>query len=89
MAPLAAFNLGGLLAGKGDMQGAKDAYQKAIDSGTRRCSSDGRGSASGRCWQRKGDVQGAKDAYQKAIDSGHADAAPMAADNLAALLNKQ
>ena len=30
---MAAANLGALLVGQGDVQGAKDAYQKAIDSG--------------------------------------------------------
>jgi hypothetical protein len=37
----------------------------------------------------RGDFDGAKAAHQQAIDSGHADAAPIAADRLAALLNAE
>ena len=49
----AAFNLGLLLAEQGDVQGAKDAYQKAIDSGHAQAAAMA-ASTSGRCWRARG-----------------------------------
>ena len=87
-APMAAVNLGVLLAEQGDADGAKAAYQQAIDSGH----ADAAPVAAfnlGVLLQEQGDVDGAKAAYQQAIDSGHADEAPRAAVNLGVLLEEQ
>jgi tetratricopeptide (TPR) repeat protein len=57
----------------GDVQGAKDAFQKAIDSGD----ADAAPIAAiglGELLADEGDVQGAKDAFRKAIDSGRPNA---------------
>ena len=63
---------GVLLAEQGDVQGAKAAYQQAIDSGH----ADEAPTAAvnlGVLLQEQGEWRGAKAAYQQAIDSGHAD----------------
>ena len=73
---------------QGDADGAKAAYQRAIDSGH----ADQAPKAAfnlGVLLAEQGDADGAKAAYQLAIDSGHADAAPMAAVNLGVLLARQ
>lgn len=80
-APMAARNLGVLLAGQGDTDGAKSAYQQAIDSGHPVAAPMAIVNL-GNLLARQGDADGAKSAYQQAIDSGHAVAAPMAAHNL-------
>ena len=87
-APTAAVNLGVLLEEQGDADGAKAAYQQAIDSGH----ADQAPKAAvnlGVLLKEQGDADGAKAAYQQAIDSGHPDQAPMAAFNLGVLLKEQ
>jgi len=71
----------------GDVQGAKDAFQKAIDSG----SADAAPMAAiglGELLADEGDVQGAKDAFQKAIDSGRPNAALAATAGLGMLTDQ-
>src|SRR6516164_8353193 len=82
---LAAVNLGMLLAGQGDLDGARAAYLQAIDSRH----PDAAPLAAvmlGRLLAEQGDLTGTRNAYQQAIDSGHAAAAPVAAVNLWRLL---
>jgi hypothetical protein len=67
------------------MQGAVDAYRRAIDSGHADVAQMAAFNVGGVLW-REGDVQGAKDAYKKAIDSGCDGTAPMAAVKLGYLL---
>ncbi len=77
--------LGLLLQEQGDLEGAKAAYQQAIDSGH----ADWAPRAAfglGELLEKQGDLEGAKAAYQQAINSGHADVAPEAAVNLERLL---
>ena len=78
---MAAGSLGVLLAEQGDVEGAKAAYQQAIDSGAPRGSTEGALNL-GVLLRRQGDVDGAQAAYQQAIDSGHPEQAPKAAANL-------
>jgi tetratricopeptide (TPR) repeat protein len=88
VAPKAAVNLGRLLERQGDREGAKVAYQQAIDSGQ----ADDAPLAAvnlGYLLAEQGDSQGAKMAWQQAIDSGHTDWTPMAAFNLGLLLQNQ
>ena len=61
-----------LLQEQGDADGAKAAYQQAIDSGHADVGAEGRGQP-GALLSEQGDVDGAKAAYQQAIDSGHAE----------------
>jgi tetratricopeptide (TPR) repeat protein len=85
---VAAFNLGLLLESQGDAEGAKAAYQRAIDSGHR----DAAPMAAfdlGILLQAQGDAAGAQAAYHLAIDSGHADQAPLAGFSLGLLLEGQ
>ena len=87
-APKAEYNLGILLKEQGDIEGARAAYQRAIDSGHL----DAAPMAAfnlGVLLKEQGDIEGARAAYQRAIDSGHPDAAPMAAFNLGILLEEQ
>ena len=63
------------------MEGAKAAYQQAIDSGHADAAPQAVVNL-GILLERQGDAEGAKAAYQQAIDSGHADAAPEAAVRL-------
>ncbi len=83
-APTAARNLGAL-AGQGDTEGAKAAWQQAIDSGHADMAPTATFSL-GALLADRGDADGAKAAYQQAIDSGHADMAPTFAVSLGALL---
>ena len=81
-------NLGILLAQRGDNDGARAAYQRAIDSG------DGEMApraalALGTMAAQDGDAAAARAALQKAIDSGHPEAMPWAAYNLGVLLAGQ
>ena len=86
--PYAACGLGELLAEQGDVEGARAAYQQAIDSGD---PDAGPSAASRLGWllEQQGDVAGARAAYQQAIDSGHPREAPYAAVNLGPLLAKE
>ena len=74
-APWAAHNLGFLLQEQGDVEGARAAYQQAIDSGHADAAPGAWGNL-GALLEEQGDVEGARAAYQQAIDSGHADQAP-------------
>jgi len=87
-APGAANNLGVLLEEQGDLEGAKAAWQRAIDSGHPEAA-PGAAYNLGVLLEEQGDLEGAKAAWQRAIDSGHADQAPRAARNLGVLLQKQ
>jgi tetratricopeptide (TPR) repeat protein len=69
VAPRAALNLGVLLADQGDPQGARAAYQQAIDSGHPEQAPTA-ASKLGVLLVAQGDPQGARAAYQQAIDSG-------------------
>jgi Flp pilus assembly protein TadD len=66
------------------VQGARAAYQRAIDSGHPDVAPRAARNL-GLLLQAQGDVQGAREAYQRAIDSGHADEAPRAARSLRTL----
>jgi tetratricopeptide (TPR) repeat protein len=86
--PLAVVALGSLLQEQGDMEGAKEAYRRAIDSGN--------GEAAplaalnlGYLLKSLGDVEGSRAEFQNAIDSGHAQYAPQAAIGLGNLLKVQ
>jgi tetratricopeptide (TPR) repeat protein len=84
----AAFNLGALLYEQGDIEGARAAYQRAIDSDH----SDAAPMAAtnlGIVLAEQGDIEGTRAALQQAIDSGHPDQAPKAAVNLGSLLAEQ
>jgi predicted negative regulator of RcsB-dependent stress response len=66
-----------LLANEGDVEGARAAYQQAIDSGhpdEAPRAAVGLGNLLGD----QGDVAGARAAYQRAIDSGHPESSDMA-----------
>jgi tetratricopeptide (TPR) repeat protein len=87
-APMASSNLGVLLGLMGDADGAREAYQRAIESNDEAI----RVVASfnlGGLLDEQGDVAGAGAAYQAAIDSGHPEWAPKAAFNLGVLLAGQ
>jgi tetratricopeptide (TPR) repeat protein len=88
LAPLAARNLGVLLAEQGDIGGALAAYQQVIDSDH----PDQAPKAAfnlGMLLAEQGDIGGALAAYQQVIDSDHPDQAPTAANNLGMLLHRQ
>jgi tetratricopeptide (TPR) repeat protein len=88
-APVAAVGLGALLhEKKGDVEGAKAAWQQAINSGHPRYAPLAMLSL-GNLLRDQGDVDGAKAAYQQAINSGHPHYVPEAAVNLGALLRDQ
>ena len=72
-APVAAVGLGFSLAEQGDVEGAKAAYQLAIDSGYAELAPMA-ALGLGDLLKDQGDVEGAKAAYQLAIDSGHSEA---------------
>jgi hypothetical protein len=78
--------LGGLLQEQRDLEGAKVAYQHAIDSGYAEWAPRAAVNL-GILLQGQGDLEGAKVAYQQAIDSGLPEVTPAAMDNLERLLN--
>jgi hypothetical protein len=82
---LARVLLGLLLAERGDTDGARAAYQQAIDSGQPNQASRAAVHL-GRLLAEQGDTDAARAAYQQAIDAGHPDYAPMAAVHLGRLL---
>lgn len=86
--PMAAFNLGVLLEGEGDVDGARIAYQTVIDSGPSPQASRA-AFLLGSLLASQGDIDGAQAAFQTAIDSGHTDAASAAALRLSELLAHQ
>ena len=71
----------------GDVQGAKDAFRKAIDFGSA-AAAPMAAIGLGELLADEGDVQGAKDAFQKAIDSGHPNAALAATAGLRTLTDQ-
>jgi tetratricopeptide (TPR) repeat protein len=83
-----AFRLGVSLEEQGDVEGAKDAYKQAIDSGDEDAAPKAAVNLGNLLFDQR-DMQGARAAYERAIDSGHADAAPQAAFILAILLQEQ
>ena len=87
-APMASKNLALVLKLTGDLDGARAAYQRAIDSRDPEATPAALHGL-GVLLEEQGDVAGAKAAYQRAIDSGHPDRAPMAAVNLGLLLAGQ
>jgi hypothetical protein len=76
--PNEAFNMGVLAEGQGDPEGAKAAYQWAIDSGHAKWAPMAAVHL-GLLLAGQGDHEGAKASLQWAIASGHLDTAPMAA----------
>ena len=86
--PVGAVVLGVLLEEQGDVEGAKAAYQIAIDSRDADMAPSAAFNLGLLLW-RQGDVDGAKIAYQTSIDSHHADWSPGAAVNLGNLLAEQ
>jgi tetratricopeptide (TPR) repeat protein len=87
-APMAAFNLGVLLEEQGDLEGAKAAFQQAIDSDHSDIALEALVNL-GLLLKQQGDLEGAKAAFQQAIDSDHPEQAPKAAVNLGVLLEEQ
>jgi len=82
---IAALRLGDRLAEHGDVEGARAAYQQAIDSGHPDAGPVAAANL-GVLLAEHGDVESARAAYQQAIDSGHLDAGSGAAYNLGILL---
>ena len=83
-APRAAFNLGVLEAGAGNLDAARTAWQLVVDSGSADLAPRAAVSL-GRLEAAAGAGGAARTAWQVAIDSGHADLAPRAAVNLGVL----
>ena len=86
--PRAAVDLGCRLRDKGDLTGARRAFQRAIDSG------DHNGGPSGNWWlatmlRLQDDRDAARVHYQRAIDSRHEAWAPRAASDLADMMAEQ
>jgi Tfp pilus assembly protein PilF len=80
-AAMAANDLGVLLIEQGDAEGARAAYQQAIDSGSPLAAPSAARNL-GSLLSKLGDSGGARAAYQQAIDSRHPDESPWAALNL-------
>jgi tetratricopeptide (TPR) repeat protein len=83
--PRKAIELGNSLRTAGDVEGARQAYQRAIDSGDLHGAPAGEWST-GALLLDAGDVAGASAAFRRAIDSGHPAWSVRAALNLADLL---
>jgi tetratricopeptide (TPR) repeat protein len=77
-----------LLKDQGEVEGARAAYQQAIDSGHHERAPIA-ALELGDLLKKQGEVEGARAAYQQAIDSGHHERAPMAAVGLALMLEEQ
>ena len=77
----AAFNLGLMLSEQGDIEGARAAFQVAIDSDHPEAAPTVANNL-GVMLSEQGDTEGARAAFQVAIDSGHSEAAPLAVDAL-------
>ena len=84
----AALNLGILLEKQGDLEGAREAYQRAIDSEHPEYAPAATSNL-GVLLGEQGDLEGAREAYQRAVDSEHPESAPMAALNLGVQLGEQ
>lgn len=87
-APAAAYGLGLLLAGQGDVSGAVAAFQSAIDSGHVEYAPAAARNL-GVLLAGQGDIAGARAALQSAVDSGDAEQSPAAAVDLGLLLAGQ
>ncbi len=70
-----------LLGEQGDTEGAREAYQRVIDSG-HPGKAPGAAFNLGALLKEQGDTEGTREAYQRVIDSGHPEAAPRAAECL-------
>ncbi|MBA2344358.1 MAG: tetratricopeptide repeat protein [Rubrobacter sp.] len=84
----AVFNLGISLAEQGNPDGAREAFQRAIDSDHPNAAPRAALNL-GALLIERGDDEGARVAFQRVIDSGHPDQAPKAAISLGALLVEQ
>lgn len=80
--------LGDLLERHGDVEGAREAYQRGIDSG-HPDHAPYAGRHLGDLLKEQGDVEGAKVAYQRAVDFGDSHEAPWTARRLGYLLERQ
>jgi tetratricopeptide (TPR) repeat protein len=85
VSPLAMLRLGELLEARGDVPGARQAYQRAMDSDHSVYAGMSAFSL-GKLLAGKGDLAGARIAYQRAIDGGHPDSGALAAVELSQLL---
>src|SRR5580658_4737596 len=83
-----AFNLGTRLAEQGDVEGARSAFQQAIDSADPEYA-PAAGYRLGLLLGQHGDIEGAKEAYRLAANSGHPEHSPVAARNLGHLYKRQ
>ena len=79
------FGLGALLSGAGDVEGARAAYQRAVDTSDSELAPYAALNL-GSMLAEHGDVEGARAAYQRAIDSGGPELSPLASLNLGILL---
>src|SRR5579864_2011461 len=79
--PAGAFSLGTRLAEQGDVEGARSAFQQAIDSADPEYA-PAAGYRLGLLLGQHGDIEGAKEAYRLAANSGHPQHSPVAARNL-------
>lgn len=85
--PTAANNLGRRLYEQGDIEGARAAWQQAVDSGHPEHGPPAAYNL-GNLLSGQEDFKGAREAYQRAISSGHDQHGPAAAYNLGNLLKK-
>jgi tetratricopeptide (TPR) repeat protein len=84
----AALELGELLAGQGDAEGARQAYLRAADSGEVRVAPTAM-LMLGNLHRDLRDIDAAKAAFHRAMDSGDDDIAPKAASNLGIMLYEE
>ncbi len=86
--PQEAFRLGASLGQQGDVEGARSAYQQAIDSGDAE-HAPAAGFQLGLLLGQHDDIDGAREAYRLAANSGHPEYGPAAARNLGHLYKRQ
>jgi len=86
--PSAAFSLGQTLSEQGDVEGARSAYEQAIDSKDPEYA-PAAAFQLGILLGRNDDIEGAKEAYRQAVNSGHPEHSPVAARNLGHLYKRQ
>jgi TolA-binding protein len=77
----AIFDLGNLLTMRGDAEGAREAYQRAIDADHPHITPMAAGYL-GNALAQQGDTEGARVAFERAVDTGHPEAAPPASERL-------
>jgi tetratricopeptide (TPR) repeat protein len=82
-------DLGDLLTSQDDVEGARAAFQRAIDSGQRDVAPEARVELGYLLMLSQRDYQGAQAAFEQAINSRHAEWAPAAMVALARVLEKQ